>query len=606
MKVSRRWLQTYFDQTLPSVEELALRLTFRAFEIEESTDDMLDIKVLPDRASYALSHRGIARELSAILGIPLKRDPLKDPLPTFPETQELSFTADPIYVTRHTGALVRGIKVGPSPEWLKNALEAVGQRSINNVVDAMNYVMFDMGQPSGAFDVGMMRKDGNTVRIDVRRARAGEKITILTGEEFTLSEQMFVFTDAFGGELLDIAGIKGGKSSGVTDKTTEIFITVGNYDPTLLRRASQSLKIFTDASQRFQNRPSPALTMYGMRDILKLVSDVAGGELVGVHDVTNETHEKKPVHTTSKRISMLIGKEISDDDVSSALTRLGLLHTREGDVFTVISPVERNDIEIPEDIAEEVGRITGYENLEPIEFPDKANEPDQHRFRGIERIKDFLVERGFTELSTQSFAKKGDIRLSNPLDVDNPYLRSSIEPNLDVAMKQAKYHSPLVLEPNEKIKLFELGTVFTKEGEKLYLTLSEPVSELTQFGLSGVTREEDLSRADLEALGRGYEPQRYELGAFTPFSQFPFVLRDVAVWVADNTQSVEVHDAIVKSAGELLFKCQLFDTFTKEGRTSYAFRLVFQSPERTLSDDEVNGMMTSVTDALTASSWQVR
>ncbi|MEK9177007.1 MAG: phenylalanine--tRNA ligase beta subunit-related protein, partial [Patescibacteria group bacterium] len=234
MKVSVRWLQKYFDTPLPAVAELAEAATFHAFEVEGIEGDMLDLKVLPDRAGYALSHRGIAREFSAILDIPLKRDPLREPVPHWSATGKLVITADPAYVTRHTGALMRGVSVGPSPAWLRELLESVGQRSINNVVDILNFVMLDIGQPAGAFDVGAMKKDGDTVRIDIRRAKKGEEITILTGERLTLSDSMFVFTDAVGGMLLDIAGIKGGRDSGVTEKTKDIFISVGNYEPTLL------------------------------------------------------------------------------------------------------------------------------------------------------------------------------------------------------------------------------------------------------------------------------------------------------------------------------------------------------------------------------------
>ncbi|HRH24437.1 MAG TPA: phenylalanine--tRNA ligase beta subunit-related protein, partial [Candidatus Paceibacterota bacterium] len=172
MKVSRTWLQKHFKEPLPDTAALAEALTFHAFEIEEYDEDMLDVKVLPDRAAYALSHRGIAGELSAILNIPLSYDQFAELAPTFPTTDQLEVTGDAAYVIRHTGALIRGVKVGPSPEWLKQSLESVGQRSINNVVDALNCVMLAMGQPSGAFDAGKLETDNGVVRINIREARA--------------------------------------------------------------------------------------------------------------------------------------------------------------------------------------------------------------------------------------------------------------------------------------------------------------------------------------------------------------------------------------------------------------------------------------------------
>ncbi len=349
MKISRAWLQKYFDKPLPPVAALAEVLTFHVFEIEEVVGETLDVKVLPDRAAYGLSHRGIAKELSAILDIPLTSDPLREPLPAWTSTDKLVIKTDPTYVLRHTGALVRGVKVGPSPMWLKEALESVGQRSINNIVDATNYVMLNIGQPLHAFDSGKIAWDADTLRIDIRAAKEGEKITILSGEEYTLSKSMYVIADGTSGAPLDIAGLKGGLASGITEATTDLFISVGNYDGTLIRKMSQSLKLFTDASQRYQNRPSPELTAYGMRDILVLITEVAGGELVGVVDIYNRKPERKSVSIIAKKVASVIGREYSDNDVADVLKRLGLSFEKQGDTFTVMPPFERNDIVIPED-----------------------------------------------------------------------------------------------------------------------------------------------------------------------------------------------------------------------------------------------------------------
>ncbi|OYV26316.1 MAG: hypothetical protein B7W98_03205 [Parcubacteria group bacterium 20-58-5] len=157
MKVSLTWLQKYFDTPLPGADAIADAFTFHAFEIEEMKGDLMDVKVLPNRAADCLSHRGIAKELSAILDAPLKQDPLRDPLPEFPQTDALMVEIeDSKKCLRYMGALVKGVKVGPSPAWLREALEAVGQRSINNVVDATNYVMLNIGQPLHAFDAAKL------------------------------------------------------------------------------------------------------------------------------------------------------------------------------------------------------------------------------------------------------------------------------------------------------------------------------------------------------------------------------------------------------------------------------------------------------------------
>ncbi len=599
MKVSRAWLQKYFDADLPSSDALADALTFHAFEIEEVSGDMLDVKVLPDRAGYALSHRGVAYELSAILKIPMKQDPLREIVAAFPSGTGLSVEVDETYVLRHTGALVKNVTVGPSPAWLKDALEAVGQRSINNVVDVLNYVMLDMGQPSGAFDLSVVTPENGTYKIVVRRAKPGEKIKVLTGETHELTDDMWAFADAVSGELLDVAGIKGGFSSGVNEKTQDIFITVGNYDGTLLRRASQKLKLFTDASLRFQNRPSPELTAFGMRGILALLKEVAGGEVVSVVDTYPKKPEPRAVCVSAADISGRLGMPYPESDIEDVFKRLDLPFSKENGTYVVTPPFERTDLVIPEDISEEVGRIVGYDVLPERVFEKGATKPDQARFKGIERMKDQLVEKGFTEVSTQSFVKKGDLMLANPLDKSRPALRTSLEATLGEALTRAKLNAPLALPPNQKPKLFEVGTVFPKAGEYVELRMTETAWE-------GVPTYDNLSKAKLEDYGKDYAPQRPELGVYTPFSLYPFIVRDIAFWVPEGASLGDAEGVIRNSAGPLAKRIVVFDTFSKDGRTSYGFRIVFQSDERTLTDEEANGYMKAVSDAVAAQGWEVR
>ncbi len=599
MKVSRKWLQKYFNEELPEGQVFADTFTFHAFEVEEQEGDLLDLKVLPDRAGYALSHRGIAYELSATLGIPLKYDPLREPLTPLKETDKLVIETDPAYVVRHMGAIIRGVKVGPSPEWLKDALATVGQRSINNVVDILNYVLLDIGQPSGVFDLGKIQLENGVTKISIRRAKTGEKIKVLTGETYELSEDMFVFTDAVGGTLLDIAGIKGGLDSGVTESTTDIFLSVGNYDGTLIRRASQKLKLFTDASQRYQNRPSPQLCAYGMRDILALLKEIAGGEFIGAVDFYPSPKQLASVTTTRSRINGLLGSDFSQEEILNVFKRLNLITKVDGEEFTVTPPFERTDLTIPEDLAEETGRILGYDRVAPKELPAPSVSPDQARFCGIERMKDELVEQGFIEVSTQSFAKKGDILLANPLDKSRPYLRTSLEEGLTDALKKAKEYAPLILPPNRKPKLFEVGSVFPTAGEYVELCMTEVAWE-------GTPTHDNLNVAKLEEYGKEYEPKRYDLSPFKPFSQYPYIVRDVAIWVPNATEPVEVLNQIKQAAGELAHKVTLFDRFEKVGKTSLAYRIIFQSFDRTLTEVEVNQIMAKIGAILVDKGFEIR
>ncbi len=592
MKVSLTWLQTYFEEPLPSAEAVDEAFTFHAFEIEEREGDLMDVKVLPDRAGYALSHRGIAKELSAILDLPVKHDPLREALPAWPATSELKVEIeDPKKCSRYIGAVVKGVKVGPSPAWLQEALASVGQRSINNVVDATNYVMLNIGQPLHAFDAGKLDQcvPDRPYAITVRGAHEGEKITTLSGEEYVLPEGMMIIVDEHGDQPLAVAGVKGGVAAQVDEKTTDLVVEAASFDGPTVRRAAQRLKLFTDASLRFQNKPSPELAAYGMRDVLALITEIAGGEVVDVMDVYPAPAKPSRVSVSLEKINSVLGTSFTEEQVTDVFRRLGLPATHADGVFTVAPPFERTDIVIPEDLVEEVGRIIGYDAIEPMLLPEVAAAPDQARFRGIEKVKDFLVARGFTEISTQAFAKKGDISLANPLDKGKPALRTTLAKNMEEALTQARHYAPRVLPPNAKPKLFEIGTVFTKEGEKLVVETSEPVADLPTIAEDAV-----------------YVPKRYALSAYKPFSAYPFMLRDIAFWAPADTDVGRATSHIREHTGDLLVRTDQFDRFEKEGRISYAVFCLKKSPERTLTDEEVNGYMEKISAALRAAGYEVR
>lgn len=625
MKTSRTWLQTYFSEPLPSAEELGDALTFHSFEIEEAAGDLLDVKVLPDRAADCLSHRGVAREIAAVLNVPLSKDPLRDPPQEFTKTDSITVAIeDPSKCLRFMASRIEGVKVGPSPVWLKEALEAVGQRSINNVVDATNYVMLNIGQPLHAFDADKM-----SGTISVRGAHAGEKITTLSGDEYELSEGMLVVADGTSGAALGIAGIKGGKVAEVTADTTNLIIEAGNFDGATVRKNSQALKLFTDASQRFQNKITPALTAYGMRDVLALIQEIAGGTIVGTVDVAPGLPKDRlmPVSVTLAKINSVLGADFDASDIAGAFDRLGFTFTEEHDTFIVTPPFERRDITIAENLIEEAGRILGYDRIDAEALPDEGVLANQVRYCGIEHIKDFMVERGFIEISTQTFASTGDITLANPLDQTKPALRTTLSENMQVALAHATTVAPRVIGPETFIKLFEIGTVFTNSGERLSLCfgyqqlsgkkytslLAEIGGALAdEFGMHMSILSENIAEVDLDTIaftpfGLDYAPTKVRLGTYHPYSSYPSALRDIAVWTPTGTEESEISIHIEREAGELLARIDRFDRFEKEGKTSYAFRLVFQSSERTLADTDLDPIMEKITATLNAKDgWEVR
>jgi phenylalanyl-tRNA synthetase beta chain len=649
MKVSRDWLQEYFENPLPDVEDIANVLTFHAFEIEEViSSDVLDVNVLPDRAADCLSHRGIAREIGAVLDIAVFGDSLKQEIEPMTDSAELEVSIDSdAKCLRYVGAVVHGVKVGPSPDWLREALESVGQRSINNVVDATNYVMLNIGQPLHAFDAAKLEKKNKRFSIRVRNAKESEKIVTLTGEEYELPSGTLVITDAHTDMPIGIAGVKGGKAAEITTSTTDIIIESANFDGTSVRKASQALKLWTDASQRFQNNPSPELAAYGMRDVLELIQQVAGGEVEGIVDVYPAQSDvqlelSRSVAISVEKVNGLLGTSYTAGDVKHAFDRLAFAYEfqkgTEGEVFIVMPPFERRDITIPENLIEEVGRILGYNTIAPEMLPALSKAPDQNRYHGIERVKDFLVERGFTEISTQTFSANGEVVLANPLDQTRPALRAGLTTNMTEALTRAAYAAPRVLGPVTEVKLFEIGTVFKKDAEHLSLVLgykqlsgkqsttllTETISDM-EAELIGVLSakptaqssgefqiiEAPLTDTNLETIGANYQPTKISLGAYKSFSVYPFALRDIAVWTPERTEESEVANVIISEAGEFLARIDLFDRFSKEvdgeERVSYAFRLVFESADRTLSDEDLNPLMEKVTNALNVQDgWQVR
>lgn len=308
------------------------------------------------------------------------------------------------------------------------------------------------------------------------------------------------------------------------------------------------------------------------------------------------------VEVSRERINAVLGSDFSEVEIENVFRRLHFRVEKNGDIFCISAPLPRTDIHISEDVAEEVGRILGYDCISAAELPPFLSAPDQARYRGIERMKDMLVEQGYTEVSTQSFAKKGDVYLTNPLDKTKPALRISLEENLRDALDLAKKSAPLVFPPKHAVKLFEVGTVFPKEGEFVELRMTERVQEWGDTA----NMSDNLSIANLEEYGKDYMPKRYTLGAYKQFSVYPFITRDIALWVSGGTDISSIEQMIRGNAGELLVRLDQFDSFEKDGRASYAFRLVLQSMERTLIDSDAGEIMEKISAALCAAGHEVR
>lgn len=641
MLVSYNWLKNYIDDSIPPVEKLEELLTFHAFEIdgiEQVGDDtVLDVKVLPDRSPDCLSHRGIAHEIAAIINQPLKDDPLRNEAENTPVTDKITVTIEDSTLCRRFGmALITGVKVGPSPEWLQARLKALGQRSINNVVDATNYVMFGLGQPLHAYDADLFeRGEDDKWHFGVRLARAGEKVTTLTGEEYELNPNIQLIVNEVGDVPAGIAGIKGGKYAEVHDGTTNILLEAANFEPSFTRKASQALKLQTDASKRFENGISRSMSPYGLVETVGLITQIAGGTCEGYIDEYPEKVENEEVTVTLEAINARLGLKIEEETVSDILKRLDFEVKKSGTSWTVVAPHERVDITIPDNVIEEVGRIYGYEHVtsvvpEPVALPEINA---RHFYSEI--IRDTLTMLGFSEVITSSFRKKDEIRLQNALASDKGYMRSSLLRNLTEVLDKNMPNKDLL--GVSDIRVFEIGSVFQKGGETGILehmsvgvgvrtkaqgytpkddeVLKEVLGALEEVLGSAIYRTISKGVAEFNLtdllttlpVPEGYNSVSKSVDAvFKPYSTYPFVTRDIALWVPESLTAEAVAEVIDGAAGNLRTRTTLFDEFKKDGRVSYAFRLVFQSYEKTLTDDEVNVVMDRLATVVGERGWEVR
>lgn len=593
MKVSKNWLQNYFETPLPDTQALSDAFTFHAFEIDgvESVggDDILDVKVTPNRGHDCLAHRALAKELSAILKMPLTNDPFALVLDVSNTSREVTVAIeDPGLCSRYIAGHIKGVKVGPSPEWLKNSLEAIGQRSINNVVDATNLVMFNTGQPLHAFDAKRL----GSLKIGVRAARDGEKLEALDKKVYELNPKLLVITAE--DRPVGIAGIKGGEADRIDEGTTDVVLEAATFDGVTIRRGSQALKLRTDASSRFEQALSPYLAEVGMKQVVSIITAIAGGEIEGFVDVYPTPQAQTYVATTVEQVNKLLGTTLTAADVADVFVRLGFAYKEQDGVFEVQPPMERLDIEIAEDLIEEVGRIVGYDTVPAVPLPKAEAAPAINKnYYAAERAREEWTSKGYSEVFTSVFSDKGERMVLNKVDGVKPYLRSSLVPGLTEALQKNKPNKDLL--GLKEIKLFEIGQVWKDGKEQLMIgtvTEKEPAAEALLVGPEAPEAYDDLPLSSAE---------RYQ-----PFSRQPYIVRDVAVWVPTSTTEQQVQETIKTAAGELCQSVRLFDTFSKDSRTSLAFRLIFQSMDRTLTEQEANDAMARVADKLRAQGFEIR
>lgn len=409
-----------------------------------------------------LSHLGIAREIAALTGRKLALPKLGLLVPGIPRATPGANKAGPVSVTvedprlvrRFMGVVVRGVKVGPSPQWLVDRLASIGSRSINNVVDASNYVLHELGQPTHAFDLAKL----GGAELRVRLARKDERLKTLDGADRPLTQETIVIADAARAQA--IAGIMGGSESEVTDTTTDLFIEVANFDPARIRGARKALGMSTDASYRFERGVDVELAPAALERVTQIIIALAGGEVDGTPvDIRTADSAVRQIALRTSRVTQVLGEEIPAAEIDRYLSGIGFQMKRgDAEHGGAIVPSWREDVTDEIDLVEEVARLHGFDRFsEQIRPYRPGTVPDDPLWIMSRQVRDYLVGQGLYEVRPLPFVAGGaeHVRVQNPLAEDEGCLRRDVQETLAGRAELNLAHM------QRDIRLFEIGDVFT-------------------------------------------------------------------------------------------------------------------------------------------------
>ena len=587
--------------------------------------------------------------------------------------------------TRFTSRLVTNVTIEPSPLWMQNRLRNSGIRPINNVVDVTNYVMLELGQPMHAYDYDCVADH----TLIARRAKAGETLTTLDGNERELNESMLIIADTNG--PIGVAGVMGGLTSEVTDKTTNVLFEAAVFNGPSIRRTSKALGMRSEASGRFERGVNHKYTAYAIDRAAQLLQQICPSckVSVGVIDVYPEPVEQRTVTFTAEQINDYLGTSIEKDRMVDILTKLEFGITESGDTIEALVPTWRDDVTVMPDIAEEVARIVSYDNIAPtIPVAILSSGGMTPKKALTKEVTHYLAHAGLSQIITFSFMHKdgltnmmlpeGDNRYTaipilNPISEEFPYMRTTLVPAVIEAAKRN------IAQQNKDLWLFETANVY--EPKSLPLTevpherpmacgiMMGKVTEaawnqaqrdtdfydvkgvvdgllaklgLTQYDIqpssesyyhpgvsahytvNGVTianygelhpqvvKNFDLSgkvymfEIDLEAvLSIIVPPFRYQ-----SFSKFPGTSRDLAIVAPVSVTSGDIVALIKEHGGEYLESVSIFDVYEGEhieaGYRSLAYNLQFRSMEGTLNDEDIDGAIQTIIDALATKNCKLR
>ena len=619
------------------------------------TETILELEITPNRSDW-LSHLGVARELSVFTGLPVKApEPALPPTASAEGQVRIESEGCPLYTLRR----ISGVKVGPSPQWLRDRLAAVGLRSVNNVVDVTNYVLFELGQPLHAFDAAKI--SGPLI---VRASTEGEAFRALDGREYKLPTDSLVIADANGPAAL--AGLMGGEGSGVTESTTDILLESAVFEASGVRRASRALGLFSDSSYRFERGVDLEGVAKASARAVELILQVAGGMAEPLVLVSGKCPERGKVSLRHARVRDLLGISLTNAEIESALARVGLEKLAAGEVTRWSIPGYRRELRREADLIEEIARVVGIEKIPSLaQGPFAASSDADAAYDFAMNLRRSLAGMGFHEARTSTLVSAADVShfgdavaLKNPFGDDQSQLRNSLVPGLLAALRRN-------LDQGAKsIALFECGRVFRTagEGQRLAIVLTGERHETSWrgetarvwdvFDLTGAVRQlASLGEQDVVPLTSPVAPfgacaeiflhgkkigivgqltpaVAREIGASAPLlaaefdldlwraaataktsvaalAKFPGSARDIAFLAPLALPYGEVRSLIESLKEPLLESVRLFDLFTDSkgekipsDKKSMAISLTFRSPERTLTADEIQAAADRIKAAL--------
>ena len=624
-------------------------------------DVLFDLDVTPNRPD-AMSVAGVARDLAARLGLPFAiPEPQVDEVDGDVSARTSVEIVDPDLCGRFHVRVLDGISVGPSPQWIADRLTAAGMRPINNVVDASNYVMLELGQPSHTYDLATV--PGGVLR--VRWARDGESIETLDGIMRTLSAGRDGVIADGSDTAVGIAGVMGGASTEISSTTTSVLLECAWWQPMAVARSSKFLGLRSEASARFERGTDPTIVDLAARRLAELLAP-SGARLVrGAVTVDGGLPTTAQVRVRTARVNALLGTDLSTERIAELLTPIGFECVADGvDAWNVTVPPFRPDTTTETDVIEEIARHHGYSRI-PKRLPTSVQtgsltpmQRDRRILRGV------LVGLGVHEAMPLPFLAPGDlsrvglpadaVTITNPLDAAESVLRTSLRPGLLRAVAYNESHRI------DRVSLFEIGKVFgvptagsTLPDEREHLgvvlagrdataivpvwraiveTLALPGASIDQSevpaglhaGRSGMLcvggavvgeiGEIDPAVGDTLGLRERVAWLQLDLAAalevphgahpYRPISRFPSSDLDLAFEVDDAVPAATIESAIRAAAGDLLVDLQLFDVFrggpVAAGRRSLAFRLRLQASDRTLGDADISSVQGTVVDAVAA------